>query len=74
MIDFFDAVVDINSNKLVLAVSTYIQNNCFLCCARIYSQLGDSFIFPLMDLLGIDGRGSDADKYNRNWAGIRSFF
>ena len=26
VIDFFDAVVDINSNKLVLAVSTYIQN------------------------------------------------
>ena len=27
-----------------------------------------------MDLLGIDGRGSDEDKRNRNWAGIRSFF
>ena len=44
---FFDAVVDINANigLLVLAVSTYIQNDWILCCARIYSQLNDVFIF-----------------------------
>ena len=52
---FFDAVVDINANKLVMPVSTYIQNDWILCCARIYSQLKDVFIFLLMDLLGIDG-------------------
>ena len=70
---FFDAVVDINSKKRVIAVSTSIQNDWFLCCARIYSQLGDLFIFPLMSLLGIDGRGSDVDRNNRNWAGVRAF-
>ena len=52
---FFDAVVDINANTLVLSVSTYIQNDWILCCARIYSQLKDVFIFLLTDLLGIDG-------------------
>ena len=52
---FFDALVDINANKLVLSVSTYKQNDWILCCARIHSQLKDVFIFLLMDLLGIDG-------------------
>jgi maleate cis-trans isomerase len=70
VIDLFNAVVNINSNKLVLAVSTYIQNDWFLCCAKIYSQLGDAFIFLLMDLLGIDGRGSDTDKNKRYWAQV----
>ena len=27
-----------------------------------------------MDLLGIDGRGNDADRRNPNWTEIRSFF
>ena len=44
----FDAIVDVNSNKLVLTVSTYIQNDWFLWCAKIYSRLGYIFIFPLM--------------------------
>ena len=36
VIDFFDAVVDITSNKLVLAVSTYIQNGYALCNVRAF--------------------------------------
>ena len=55
VMDSFGDVVDTNANKLVFAVSTYIQNDWILCCARIYSQLKDVFIFLLMDLLGIDG-------------------
>ena len=78
IIDFFEAVVDINSNKLVLAVSTYIQNpiqnDWFLCCAEIYSKLGDAFIFSLMDLFGIDDRGSNVDRSERTWLGVRKFF
>ena len=42
-------IVDVNSNKLVLAVSTCIQNDWFLCGAKMYSRLGDIFIFPLME-------------------------
>ena len=71
---FVYAIVDVNSNKLVLAVSTYIQNDWFLCCAKMYSRLGDIFIFPLMEILGIDSRGSRGGKRERNWAGVRSFF
>ena len=71
---FFYTIVDVNSNNLVLAVSTYIQNDWFLCCAKIYSRLGDIFIFPLMEILGIDSRGSCVGKSERNWAGLRSFF
>ena len=74
IIKMFYAIVDVNSNKLVLAVSTYIQNNWFLCCAKIYSRLGDILIFPLMEILGIDSRGSRVGKSERNWAGVRSFF
>ena len=55
VMDFFGAVVDTNINKLVFAVSTYIQNDWILYGARIYSQLKDVFIFLLMDLVGIDG-------------------
>ena len=74
IIDFFYTIVDVNSNNLVLAVSTYIQNDWFLCCAKIYSRLGDILIFPLMEILGIDSRGSLVGKGERNWAGLRSFF
>ena len=38
---------------------------------EIYSQLGDAFIFPLMDLLEIDGRDSHVDNSEWNWAGVR---
>ena len=63
---FFDAVVDINSNKLVLAVSTFIQNDWFTCCTEIYSMMGEHMIFPMMRLLGIDKKGDDKDE-RRNW-------
>ena len=59
ILDFFEAVVDVNSNKLVLAVSTYIQNNWFLFCSEVYKMLNrEIIIFPLMHLLGIDKHDS----------------
>ena len=72
ILDFFDAVVDVNANKLVLAVSTYIQNDWFLCCSEVYKMLGDVVILTLMDLLGIDKR--EENTYDRNWNGLRHFF
>ena len=33
--DFFDAIVDVNSNKLVLAVSTFITNDRFQCACEV---------------------------------------
>lgn len=69
--EFFTAVVDINSNKLVLAVSTFIQNEWFACCSEIYSMMGDLIIFPLMELLGIDKMGKRNEE--RTWAGVEKF-
>ena len=70
--EFFSAVVDINSNKLLLAVSTFIQNEWFTCCSEIYSMMGDLIIFPLMELLGIDKMGKN-DKEERTWIGVEKF-
>ncbi|KAK6195771.1 hypothetical protein SNE40_001128 [Patella caerulea] len=67
---FFDAVVDENSNKLVLAVHTFISNPWFICCNEVYSLIGEILIYPLMDLLGIDGRGGDR---KRNWENVKEF-
>jgi len=72
ILDFFDAVVDPNANKLVLVVSTYIQNGWFLCCAEVDGKLGDVHIIPLMVLLGID-KCEDHGSGERTWKGVRSF-
>ena len=72
ILDFFDAVVDVNSNKLVLAVSTYIQCEWFFCCSEVYTMLGEIVIFPLMDLLGIDKRTETC--FDKTWSGMRQFF
>jgi hypothetical protein len=75
IIDFFDAVVDINSNRLVLAVSTYIQNDWFVLCSRVYAEIGELLIFPLMQLLGIDHQQSRTEmKDGAGWTGVREFF
>ena len=73
VLKFFDSVVDINSNKLVLAVSVYIQSNCFSLCCELCKKIADVVIFPLMDLLGIDERGKNL-KNVRDWYGVRDFF
>ena len=72
VLDFFQATVDENANKLVLAVSTYIQNDWFLCCSEVYCMLGDDIIIPLLNLLGIDDR--EGEDYERSWNGVKRFF
>ena len=71
VISFFDSVVDINSNKLVLAVSTYIQNDWFFLCSEVYNEMGKLVIFPIMELLGIDNKTTENTK---GWLGVRDFF
>ena len=73
VLKFFNSVVDINSNKLVLAVSVYIQRDWFRLCCELYRKIADLVIFPLMDLLGIDERGKNL-KNVRDWYGVRDFF
>lgn len=70
---FFESVVDANANKLVLAVSTYLQSEWFIICSKIYEEIGDLVIFPFMDLLGID-EAKAVRRDDRNWEGIRQFF
>ena len=62
----------INSNKFVLAVSTYVKSEWFKLCYELYTQIEDLIIFPLMDLLGINGR-SNIELQNKGWQGIRDF-
>lgn len=54
IIAFFDSVVDINSNKLVLAAAVYIQNDTFNLDCQLYEKLADVVIFTLIDSLGYD--------------------
>ena len=73
VLKFFDSVVDINSNKLVLVVSVYIQSDWFSLCRELYRKIADLVIFPLMDLLGIAERGKSL-KNVRDWYGVGDFF
>ena len=73
ILKFFDSVVDINWNKLALAVSIYMQSDWFSLCCELYWKIANLVIFPLMDLLGIDERGKNL-KNVRDWYGVRDFF
>ena len=73
VLKFFDSLVDINSNKMVLALSVYIQSDWFSLCCKLYRKIADLVIFPLMDLRGIDERGKNL-KNVKDWYGVRDFF
>ena len=72
ILDFFDEIVDQNSNKLVLAVSNYIQNEWFIMCSDIYSKIGSMLIFPMMSLFGIDSKKGMKHK-EPHWTQVKSF-
>ena len=46
VLKFFDSLVDVNSNKLILAVSVYIQGDWFSLCCELYRKIADLVIFP----------------------------
>ena len=73
ILQFFETTIDIHSNKLVLAVSTYVECKWFVMCCELYQLIGDLIIFPLLDLLGIDNRGAGM-KEQRDWYGVKDFF
>ena len=73
ILDFFDEIVDQNSNKLVLAVSNYIQNEWFIMCSDIYSKIGSMLIFPMMTLFGIDSKKGVKHK-EHHWTQVKEFF
>ena len=47
----FDDIVDLNSNKLILDISTYIQSERVQLCTEIYSDISEIIIFPSMSNL-----------------------
>ena len=73
ILQFFEECVNANSNKLALAVSTYIQNEWFEICCRVYERLGFHLIFPLMELIGID-KAYITRRDDRSWSGVKEFF
>ena len=73
ILNFFNDYINVNSNKLILAVSTYVESEWFLLCSRVYERLGNDFIFPLMDILGID-KAKRVKRTDRSWDGLKQFF
>lgn len=70
IMQFFNDIVDEHSNKLVLAVATFISNDWFICSTEVYSLMGQIIIFPIMNYLGIDGRESAPE--GATWDGFRT--
>ena len=52
--DFFEEYVDENSNKLVLAVHTYVESDWFLTCCEIADQFYKDITIPIKQLIGMD--------------------
>ena len=70
---FFDEVVDVNSHKLVLAVSAFLDSEWFTMCSEIYARIGQQVIFPLLKLLGVDEKDPEVNE-QRTWSGVKDFF
>ena len=74
LIQFFDEVIDENSNKLCLALSFCIASDWFATGCRVISFLiGDILTTPLSKILGINENKTVKDA-NRNWDGVKEFF
>lgn len=72
LVKFFNHVVDENSNKLVLAVSTFINSEWFQLSCQVYATFHNVLIQPLMLLLGIDDKSNK--KIDRSWKLVNNFF
>ena len=73
LIQFFDEVVDEQSNLLVQAMSTYIKSPWFELGCSVYSTFGHEIIQPICDILGIDDSGK-VYRDDRNWHGVKQFY
>ena len=69
---FFSEVVDENSNKLVLAVATYIESDWFLTGCIVYNMFRNQLIQPLCSQLGIDEKNNV--KGGKSWLKVKEFF
>ena len=72
LVSFFDQCVDEQANKLVLAVSNYVVSDWLFMCAQAYCTVGELFIVPLCDILGID-QSKNQKNPNRSWPKVKEF-
>ena len=70
---FFAEVVDENSNKLVLAVATYIESDWFSTGCMVYNMFRSQLIQPLCSLLGIDEKMENMQE-EKSWTKVKDFF
>ena len=69
---FFAEVVDENSIKLVLAVSTYIESDWFYTGCMVYDSFGSLFIQALCSLLGVDEKKKEKES-EKTWTAVKDF-
>ena len=67
MKQFFDNQVDENANKLVLAVSCYMDSQWFQLCAEVASHFYSTVCLPIKFLLGIDEYKDKEYPGGRSW-------
>ena len=73
--EYWDTCVDENSNKLVLALNSYFDNEWFFLGCQVYSKFNEVIIQPLCNILGIDEDGEKTSTSSeRSWDGIKEFF
>ena len=70
---FFDEQVNEHSNKLVLAVYTYIQSEWFLTCCNVAAGFYHKITIPIKKLIGMD-EFKDTKSEKRSWKGIKTEF
>ena len=64
--DFFEEYVDENSNKLVLAVHTYVESDWFLPCCEVVDQFYKDITIPIKQLIGME-EFKGTKNGNRDW-------
>lgn len=75
ILKFFEDTVDESDNRLFLASFCYLNSDWFFTCCKIASRFSDSFVEPLMEILGIDQyHDKPSTDYPRTWLGLKYFF
>ena len=70
---FFEEYINENSNKLVLAVDSYIESEWFLTCCEIASMFYQDITITIKRVIGID-QFKDTHSDKRTWVGIKEEF
>lgn len=66
---FFDKQINVNANKLVLAVSCYLSSSWFSICCEIANDVYETVTVPIKKAIGIDGFKGNSE---RTWTSVKS--